>query len=176
MATDARSPAGRRSAPSHGRFSSHGRLRLPGPSKPHHHPHVLRRQGRVRISSAIAIVLSLRKVFFRSNWMAATFESLKVAVATTMLSVLLGVGAAYGADAKELPGQQILDALSAVADVRSRHRRCARALSVPRQRASHRHDLGAHGGPYGADDSRSSSSPRWPASGTSTATWRSRPR
>ncbi|WP_342640446.1 ABC transporter permease [Rhodoligotrophos ferricapiens] len=37
-----------------------------------------------------------RQYFFESNWMAATFESLQVAIATAILSLILGVGAAYG--------------------------------------------------------------------------------
>src|SRR6188472_1398056 len=35
------------------------------------------------------------KYFFESNWMAATVESLRVAAGTTILSIVLGVGAAY---------------------------------------------------------------------------------
>jgi putative spermidine/putrescine transport system permease protein len=49
-----------------------------------------------------------QKYFFESNWMAATLESVKVAFGTTILSVLLGVGAAYGLARTEFPGKKLL--------------------------------------------------------------------
>jgi putative spermidine/putrescine transport system permease protein len=48
------------------------------------------------------------KYFFESNWMDATFVSLKVAVATTVLSLLLGVGAAYGLARSDFRGRKFL--------------------------------------------------------------------
>lgn len=48
------------------------------------------------------------KYFFESNWMAATLESLKVAVGTTVASILLGVAAAYGLARTDFPGRKLL--------------------------------------------------------------------
>lgn len=46
--------------------------------------------------------------FFESNWMAATAESLEVATGTVIVSLLLGVGAAYGLARGEFPGKRLL--------------------------------------------------------------------
>ena len=48
------------------------------------------------------------KYFFESNWMAATVESLQVATGTAILSLLLGVGAAYGLSRAEFPAKRLI--------------------------------------------------------------------
>ena len=47
------------------------------------------------------------KYFFESNWMAATWMSLRVALATASLSLLIGVPAAYGLVRGEFPGKKV---------------------------------------------------------------------
>ncbi|MGE5202992.1 MAG: ABC transporter permease [Acidobacteriota bacterium] len=48
------------------------------------------------------------KYLFESNWMAATAESLEVATGTAMLSLLLGVSAAYGLSRAEFPAKRLV--------------------------------------------------------------------
>jgi putative spermidine/putrescine transport system permease protein len=46
--------------------------------------------------------------FFASNWMAATFQSLIVALGTVALSLSLGVTAAYGLTRTDFPGKRLV--------------------------------------------------------------------
>lgn len=48
------------------------------------------------------------KYFFDPSWMAATLQSFKVAIGTTVLSLGLGVSAAYGISRSEFPGKRLL--------------------------------------------------------------------
>jgi putative spermidine/putrescine transport system permease protein len=48
---------------------------------------------------------------FRSNWMAATLESLEVAAGAAVVSVVLGVSAAYALVRAEFPGKRLLGML-----------------------------------------------------------------
>ena len=47
------------------------------------------------------------KYFFESNWMAATWMSFRVALATAALSLLIGVPAAYGLVRGDFPGKKV---------------------------------------------------------------------
>src|SRR4030095_16563980 len=48
------------------------------------------------------------KYFFQSNWMAATWMSVRIAFATAALSLLIGVPAAYGLVRAEFPGKKLV--------------------------------------------------------------------
>lgn len=48
------------------------------------------------------------RYFFESNWMAATWMSLRVALATAVVSLLLGVPAAYGIVRSDFPGKRLV--------------------------------------------------------------------
>lgn len=48
------------------------------------------------------------RYFLDPSWMAATLQSFKVAAGTTVLSLLLGVSAAYGLSRAEFPGKRLL--------------------------------------------------------------------
>lgn len=52
-----------------------------------------------------------RKYFFESNWLDATWESFRVACGTTVLSVVLGVSAAYALSRTEFRGKKLLTML-----------------------------------------------------------------
>ena len=55
-----------------------------------------------------ALSLHLYRVYFlESNWMAATLESLEVACGTVIVSLVLGVSAAYGLARTEFPGKRL---------------------------------------------------------------------
>jgi putative spermidine/putrescine transport system permease protein len=46
--------------------------------------------------------------FFESNWMAATLESVEVASGAVIVSLVLGIGAAYGLTRAEFPGKRLI--------------------------------------------------------------------
>lgn len=46
--------------------------------------------------------------FFESNWMAATLESVEVACGAVVVSLVLGISAAYGLSRSEFPGKRVI--------------------------------------------------------------------
>jgi putative spermidine/putrescine transport system permease protein len=49
-----------------------------------------------------------KRYFFESNWMSATVESIEVALGATLLSLVLGVGAAYALVRFEFPAKKLV--------------------------------------------------------------------
>ena len=75
---------------------------------PHRGADVIRDRDEFQFPPRSLSIHLYEKYFFESSWLAATRESLIVAVGAAAMALLLGIGAAYGIARNEFPGRRIV--------------------------------------------------------------------